>query len=141
MMITAYTPCASMEYLNPLVFGNTGKTAIPPKNEEIYGDILQILASKPQENNQPIKQAPQIGTGRLLLGRLTKEQVDAINESGELPKNAKFKENMNGNIIITWNALDVTTGTHKLPVGYEVKNDIFGFTHVVREGTKNIFIK
>ena len=141
MMITAYTPCASRECLNPRVFGNIDKTVMLPRNEEIYGDILQILASKPQENNQPIKQAPQIGTGRLLLGRLTKEQVDAINESGELPKNAKFKENMNGNIIITWNVLDGTTGTHKLPAGYEVKNDIFGFTHVVREGTKNIFIK
>lgn len=83
---------------------------------------------------------PRIGFMRLLFNRLTKEQIDGINQSGKLPKNAKFVENM-GKINIAWNLADITTGTHELPKGYEVKNDIFGFTHVVREGTKNIFIK
>ena len=82
---------------------------------------------------------PKIGTLRVLTHRFTKEQINAVNESRELPKNAKFTGN--NKISIKWNLLDVTKGTHKLPAGYELKNDILGYTHVVREGTKSLFIR
>lgn len=111
------------------------------QNSKIFGDLIEIHNSNSQPENISEKEAPEIGMGRIFLGRLTKEQIEAINESGKLPKNAKFKKNVNGSISITWNLKDITSGTHKLPAGYEVKNDIFGFTHVVLEGTKNIFIK
>lgn len=112
------------------------KLVMPQNKPDFTEDDVFQSSSKSEQTTQ----APEIKTGRILIGRLTKEQIEAINESGELPQNAKFQE-YNGQLRITWNALDVTTGTHKLPAGYEVKNDIFGFTHVVREGTKNIFIK
>lgn len=106
-----------------------------PSDDLQKSDSFQSL-----NKNEQTMEAPEIKTSRILIGRLKKEDIDAINESGKLPKNAKFKE-MNGKITIAWNAFDITTGTHTLPAGYEVKNDIFGFTHVVREGTKNLFIK
>jgi hypothetical protein len=36
---------------------------------------------------------------------------------------------------------DITAGTHTLPAGYEFKNDILGFTHLVREGTQAWYLK
>lgn len=108
--------------------------------EDLFKDVFQYSPITDKKVEPEITQAPKIGIGRILFHRLTKEQIKAINKSGELPKNAKFVE-FAGKIDITWNALDATEGTHKLPAGYEVKNDIFGFTHVVREGTKSLFIK
>ncbi|MCD7780818.1 MAG: hypothetical protein LUH05_09135 [Candidatus Gastranaerophilales bacterium] len=84
--------------------------------------------------------APKISIPRVFFHRFTKDQIEAVNKSGKLPQNAKFTDN-GGNVSFTWNLADITTGTHILPKGYEVKNDILGFTHVVREGTKNLFIK
>lgn len=106
-----------------------------------FEDFDKIDFSNIRKVDTVICMPPKIGLGRLLLGRLTQEQIDAINITGELPQNAKFKENAMGQIGITWNIADITEGTHKLPKGYEVKNDKFGFTHVVREGTKSIFMK
>ena len=64
----------------------------------------------------------------------------------EVPANAKFVEsvNSNGGLLgprLTWNKFNITAGTQKLPAGYELKNDILGFTHVVREGTKGVFYR
>lgn len=122
----------------PAKTGNGNEISFKSKTFE---DFDKIDLSCTRKVDTVICMPPKIGLGRLLLGRLTKEQIEGINLTHELPKNAKFKENAMGKIGITWNIADITEGTHKLPAGYEVKNDIFGFTHVVREGTKSIFIK
>jgi len=84
---------------------------------------------------------PKISMARILFHRLTPEQINGVNTSGNLPKNAKFKDDALGNPKLSWNIADFTAGTHKLPKGYELKNDILGFTHVVREGTKCWYLK
>lgn len=98
---------------------------------------------KPEQKPQDkvIGEAPKIGMARILFNRLTPEQINDVNSSGNLPKNAKFKDDIYGNPQLTWNIADFTPGTHKLPEGYELKNDILGFTHVVREGTKSWYLK
>ena len=79
---------------------------------------------------------------RVLFHRLTKEQIQNINENRELPKNAKFVDSdISGEPKLTWNLLDWTKGTHTLPAGYELKQDILGFTHVVREDSKAWYLK
>lgn len=84
---------------------------------------------------------PKISWGRVLFHRLTKEQIEEINTNKILPKNAKFENNIAGGVNLTWNLWDITEGTHKLPVGYELKQGILGFTHVVREDTKAWYLK
>lgn len=85
---------------------------------------------------------PKINMARVLFHRLTKDQIDAVNSSGELPKNAKFVDNeISGEPCMTWNLLDWSKGTHTLPAGYEMKNDILGFTHVVRKDTQAWWLK
>jgi len=98
-------------------------------------------AVKEETKTKEKKQAPQIGMMRILFQRLKKDQIEAVNESKELPHNAKIRNDALGRPYLSWNLLDVTEGTHKLPAGYELKNDILGFTHIVREGTKSIFMK
>ena len=105
-------------------------------------DVFQTTQkSKPQPQDEVVGAAPKIGMARILFKRLTQEQIYGVNTSGELPENAKFKEDINGKPSLTWNIADFTAGTHKLPKGYELKNDILGFTHVVREGTKSWYLK
>ena len=85
---------------------------------------------------------PKINIARVLLHRLTQGQIDAVNTSGILPKNAKFVDNeITGEPKLTWNLLDWSKGTHTLPTGYEMKNDILGFTHVVRTDTQAWWLK
>lgn len=133
---------------NTIAFGRKKNKISEPKQtpyiqiKNIDNDIFEPfhfpseVQIKPQTQQQP----PKIGFFRILFNRLTKEQIKAVNECRELPKNAKFKSAL-GEVGITWNIWDVTTGTHKLPAGYELKRDILGFTHVVREGTKSLFIR
>lgn len=103
-------------------------------------DNIGIDKFEHKSKNKETETTSKIGFANLLFNRLTKEQIEEINKTGKLPKNAKFVDYM-GKVYITWNLADITTGTHELPKGYEIKNDILGFTHVVREGTKNLFIK
>ena len=85
--------------------------------------------------------APEIGLARIIFNRLTPEQIATINENKQMPKNAKFVDDPVYGLRMTWNIADITTGTHSLPAGYELKNDILGFTHVVREGTQAWYLK
>ncbi len=109
---------------------------------DLFNDFNNIVSAdtysfeKEEDKISDIK----IGYGRLFFNRLKKEDIEIINKTKMLPKNAKFVQS-SSNYKITWNLWDVTEGTHKLPAGYEVKNDILGFTHVLPEGTKSIFIK
>lgn len=88
------------------------------------------------------KKAPEISGVRVFFNRLTDEQIAQVNESKELPKNAKVVDDIRiGKPRLTWNLFDITPGTHKLPAGYELKKDILGFTHLVREGTQAWYLK
>jgi hypothetical protein len=98
------------------------------------------------ENSQT--QEPQkINFFRIIFHRLTNEQIEKINNAGTLPEGAKFVEQVNesgyktGVPRLTWNAFNIVPGTQKIPAGYELKNDILGFTHITREGTKSIFYR
>ncbi len=86
--------------------------------------------------------ATKIGTLRVMMNRLKKDQIAEVNATGDLPKNAKIvTDPETGKLKIKWNLCDFTEGTHKIPEGYELKNDILGFTHVVREGTQAWYLK
>ena len=87
-------------------------------------------------------ETPKINLARILFHRLTPEQIKTINETKQLPKNAKIVDaEVSGEPKLTWNLLDFTKGTHTLPAGYELKQDILGFTHVVREDSKAWYLK
>ena len=66
-------------------------------------DAFNAPAPKPAENKgdsvelSTQKEPPKIGFFRLAFRRLTKEQVKQINETGMLPKNAKFRRNAMAN--------------------------------------------
>lgn len=137
-----------------MVIAFHGSANLPIKNLSNVGEVPAKASFKSnlfegiQIENDSFKKAeakdnnpPKLGFFRIAIGRLTKEQIEAINKTKSLPENAKFVESSTGKINIQNNIANVITGTQKLPVGYEVKNDILGFTHVVREGSKNIFMK
>lgn len=77
---------------------------------------------------------------QLIFGRLSDEQIKIINETGEIPSNAKFVRTIRGYKIAN-NWCNFRTGTSILPFGYEVKKNIFGFAIVVPVGTRGFFIK
>lgn len=88
------------------------------------------------------KKAPEISGVRVFFNRLTDEQIAQVNETKQLPKNAKIIDEIpTGHPRLTWNLFDITPGTHQLPAGYELKKDILGFTRVVREGTQAWYLK
>lgn len=82
-----------------------------------------------------------IGGFRLFFKRLTNEQINAVNESKKLPKNAKFKSKVGGGYKVTNNWLNVSSGTKTLPAGFEVRKNFLGFTRVVPVDTEGLFIK
>lgn len=133
-----------------ITFNGSALSFCPVKTEPIvkpsdihlskgWDDIRALhIVQKQDEMVKP----PKISFPRILFHRLKKEQIQHINETRQLPQNAKIKDNeINGKPQLTWNIADITAGTHKLPEGYELKNDILGFTHVVREGTQSIFMR
>lgn len=81
---------------------------------------------------------PKISRIRLMFSKLTDDQIKAVNESKMLPENAKFQF---GGKVICNNWFGFSAGTRKLLPGYELKKNIFGFTIVVPEGTKGLFVK
>ena len=86
-------------------------------------------------------EAPEIGALRLAFGFLTDEQVAQINNTGKLPPNAKFVPNGMGGYTITNNFFGIIPGTQELPVGFEVKKDVLGFTAVLPKGTNSVLIR
>ena len=116
-------------------------------NMEARNNDFQTAEMEADSFESSAVKAPKIGFFRILFSRLTKDQIDAVNETKQLPSNAKIIERSFGNTGVkqaprlTWNLLNVTPGTQQLPAGYELKNDILGFTHLVREGTKSIFYR
>lgn len=104
-----------------------------------FGDEFVAVSTSPAEKTEE-KQPSKINFFRVLFNRLTKEQIDEINSTGQLPKNAKIVNEI-GTPKLKWNLLDFTLGTHTMPKGYEFKRDILGFTHVVREDSKAWWLK
>ena len=112
-----------------------------PVDNNIFGAFQTNIQHYPKPIDKVLGVTPKISMIRVLFKRLNQEQIYGVNTSRNLPKNAKSKNNTCGNPRLTWNLFDFTSGTHKLPEGYELKNDILGFTHVVREGTKSWYLK
>ena len=109
------------------------------RNFSFPNPVPQIDFFTPQAEE---KKAPEISGIRVFFNRYTDEQIAQVNEAGQLPKNAKVVDDVNfGKPRLTWNLWDITPGTHKLPAGYELKKDILGFTHLVREGTQAWYLK
>ena len=130
--------------LNFPVFGI--HKAIPTEAKSSgWSDVRQFQSSNDKfelsQKEENCIEPPKIGFFRVLFNRLTKEQIAEINENKILPKNAKIQDDLQGKPSLTWNLLDWSAGTHKLPAGYQLKNDILGFTHVVREGTQAWWFK
>lgn len=73
--------------------------------------------------------------------RLTDKQIEAINQKGELPPGAKFIKTIDGRFVIVKDPINARQGSRKLPVGYEVRKDLLGFTHVLPVDTEGPFIK
>ncbi len=117
-------------------------TLIRKQNENnIFSPFQTNIQEVTKPTDKVLGVTPRISMVRVLFKRLNQEQIYGVNKTRNLPKNAKFKNNTLGNPRLTWNLFDFTSGTHKLPEGYELKNDILGFTHVVREGTKSWYLK
>ena len=128
---------------------NNLKTNVPimmPKDNFDWGIFGELPKTMPQTDifkpQVEEKKAPEISGVRVFFNRLTDEQIAQVNESGKLPKNAKVVDDVAiGKPRLTWNLWDITPGTHKMPAGYELKKDILGFTHLVREGTQAWYLK
>lgn len=120
---------------------NTQTSIRKPNENYIFGTFQTNNSFSPKPTDKVLGVTPKISMVRVLFKRLNQEQIYGVNTSRNLPKNAKFKNDTCGNPRLTWNLFDFTSGTHKLPEGYELKNDILGFTHVVREGTKSWYLK
>lgn len=108
--------------------------AVPPAPVKIEEKQDTVELTQTKDTAKP----PSIGRMRLMFSRLTNEQIKAVNESKMLPSNAKFQF---GGKVICNNWFGISGGTQKLLPGYELKNNIFGFTKVVPEGTKGFWFK
>ena len=85
---------------------------------------------------------PKISYLSIITGLMSDEQVAQINSSRKLPDNAKFVPDGMGGFLISPNYFSITSGTHDLPVGFEVKKrKPFGFVCVVPNGTKGFMIR
>ena len=95
------------------------------------------------EPNKKVKVEPcaKISLWRGMFSRLTDEQIKSVNETKELPQGTKFEPGVGGGFIICHNWFGLSAGTRTLPVGYELKKNVFGFTKVVPIGTEGKFIK
>ena len=92
------------------------------------------------QNNKT--EPPKISFIRVVFNRYPQEAIDQINETKELPKNVKVVDDLGSNSPrLALNFMDVTLGTHKLPAGYELRQNILGFTHLVREDSKAWYLK
>ena len=119
---------------------NLEKSILPASlYKQVYPIFPAVDTFAPQVQE---KKAPEISGVRVFFNRLTDEQISQVNESKQLPKNAKVVDDVAiGKPRLTWNLFDITPGTHKIPAGYELKKDILGFTHLVREGTQAWYLK
>jgi len=120
-----------MNNVAKLNFGNTAE-AIDFETKAYRDDEVEFT-------NQT--QAPNIGFFRITFNYLSDEQIKQVNESGKLPKNAKFIPDGMGGYRIHNNFFGIRHGTQQLPAGFELKRSLLGFTVVVPKGTDGLFIR
>ena len=101
----------------------------------------RILVLGVAPDSVSVAQAPKVDFLRIAFNRLTDEQIAKINKTGKLPKNAKFVPDGMGGYTLVNNFFDITPGTKQLPAGFELKNDVLGFTVVVPKGTESVILK
>lgn len=100
------------------------------------GDVFAMSFKSNENENLKVNPCPKISLWRGVFSRLTDEQIKAVNETKKLPEGTKFQFNR-----ICHNWFNIMPGTRDLPVGYELKKDVFGFTTVVQKGTEGMFIR
>lgn len=106
------------------------------------GDVFTQTQTFKGNEDKKVKVEPcaKISLWRGVFSKLTDEQINAVNETGELPKGTKFQPSVNG-YVICHNWFGLMPGTQIMPAGYELKKNIFGFTVCVPKGTEGLFIK
>lgn len=118
--------------------------------EDTLDSMLNDMDSQKTQEKPSVQEVPKINDDekkqkitkwQLLSNRLNDKQIKLINEKGELPPNAKFVPKLFGGYKIVNNWFNIRTGTCILPFGYEVKQNIFGYTVVVPIGASGLFIK
>ena len=102
-----------------------------------YGDY-EVIVSKRVGNKYNV--VIQKGDETSSCYGLTCEQIKQVNESGMLPKNAKFYSNGMGGYTLGNNFFNISTGTRQLPAGYELQKNLLGFTVVVPKGSDGLFV-
>jgi len=116
----------------------TEEVEAPPSsdvNREEPKDKVEISKKKPEIP------PPEISFPRLLFSVISDEQVKKVNESGHLPNNAKFVMSPKGGYVIRPNFFGLTTGTRKMPEGFEVKKNILGFSVVLPKDSEGLLIR
>lgn len=103
--------------------------------ETVVEDKVELTQTQTQK-----QEPPKIGFMRALFKRYTKEQIAQINETKEMPKNVKVVDDLTSPRLAI-NFMDITLGTHTLPAGYELRQDILGFTRLVREDSKAWYLR
>ena len=103
---------------------------LPPVSLEQVSDVVDLSTKKEYDG-------PKIGFFRLAFSRLTDEQIDAVNKTGRMPKNAKISPSH----IIQNDIFHITHGTKTLPEGYELRKGFLGFTKVVPIDSEGLFLK
>lgn len=113
-----------------------GQTEAAKKDASYNKVDLETKPDTATFSNKKEYDGPKIGFFRLAFGRLTEEQLTAVNRSGKLPKNAKFIGHSVAN-----NILNIIPGTSTLPAGYELRKGWFGFTRMVLKDTEGFGIR
>lgn len=118
--------------------------------EDTLDSMLNDMESQKIQEKTSVQEIPKIkdeeknlkiSRWQIFCNRLTEGQIKLINDTGELPSNAKFVTKISGGYKIVNNWFNIRTGTCILPFGYEVKRNILGFTEVLPVGSKGLFIK
>lgn len=134
-----------MNSINALRTGSVtqlkAQDGVPPKQAEqkvnFGSEKDTVELSKTAEKPAP----PELDFTHLAIRRISAEKVAQINAAGAVPHNAKFVSNGVGGYALVNNIAGITPGTQIIPQGYEVKNDVLGFTNVVPVGTSGLLIK
>lgn len=105
-------------------------TPAAPVSLEQKPDVAEFSAKKEYDG-------PKIGFLRTAFGRLTDEQIEAINRTRRVPQNLKFNQFK----ALKYNFFNITAGTRTVPEGYELRKNKFGFTKLVLIDSEGLFLK
>ena len=117
-----------------------------PQKTPGWSDVRDIENPLTKELNKDAfklskKGEPKVQVLRIWFNRLTQEQIDAINESGKLPKNIKIRpKEMGTGYYIYHNIFNMYNGTQTMPEGYELRKNRLGFTRLVPKDTEGFWL-